>query len=192
MATPIQNFIGRFSKNQVRTTNLFELEVTSGYSDVDDVLQYMTMHGENFTLPNRQQEFVDMYFKGYPVPVPTVMKMEQSHTITVRADSDGEVRRAFLAWAAKTADPAISDGSVFAGDRRLNTAGVIRIKLLSSVDNTTVTEVYKMVGVKIDTVSGFQVSHDNAAIATFDVSFRSIYWEIEPGTVKSGAFPDQK
>ena len=61
------------------------------------------------------------------VPVPTVMKMEQDHTITVRADTNGEIRRGFLAWAAKVADPDIEGGSVFAGDRRLNNSSVVRL-----------------------------------------------------------------
>jgi hypothetical protein len=55
------------------------------------------------------------------------MKMEQQHSITVRADADGELRRGFLAWAAKVADPDIEGGSVFAGDRRLNGSSVVRL-----------------------------------------------------------------
>jgi hypothetical protein len=120
------------------------------------------------------------------------MQMEQTHTMTVRADSDGQIRRAFLAWAGKTADPAISDGSVFAGDRRLNTAGVIRIKLLATEDAVTVSEIYKMVGVKIETVGGLQVSNNDGNVSTFEVTFRSVYWEIENGSVAKGAFPNQK
>ena len=184
MATPIQQFIDAFSKNQVRTTNLFELEVIPGVpgrTDLDQKFSKFIMFGQNFQLPNRTQEYADMYFKGYPVPVPTVMKMEQTHTVTVRADSNGEMRGAFLEWAATVADPDIKGGSVFAGDRRLNTAGTIRIKLLAAEDNTTVVETYTMYGVKVESVGGFQVSHENASIATFDVSFRSVYWTVEKG-----------
>lgn len=191
MAIPLQAFLGKLSQNQVRTTNMFSMEVSSGYAEIDDILQDIEMYGEGFTLPNRSQEYADVAFKGYPVPVPTIMKMEQTHSMTVRADNNGDFRRAFLAWAGKTADPAISNDSVFAGDRRLNTAGVIRIKLLSQVDNTTVTEVYKMVGVKIESVGGLEVSNTNAAVSQFTVQFRSVYWEIEPGSVSTGSLRDQ-
>lgn len=191
MAESLLNFLGQMSTNQLRTTNLFEMEVASGYSEIDDVLKHITMYGEGFTLPNRSQEFADVGFKGFNVPVPTVMREEQSHSMTVRADSAGEIRRAFLAWAAKTADPDISNGSVFAGDRRLNTAGTIRIKLLASYDNVTVSEVYKMIGVKIESVGGVQVSNNDASVSTFEVQFRSIYWEIEKGSVVDGALKTQ-
>lgn len=191
MAESLQNFLGKLSTNQLRTTNLFELEVTSGYSDIDDVLKNITMYGEGFTLPHRTQNFADVGFKGYTVPVPTNMVMEQDHTITIRADSNGEIRRAFLAWQGKTTDPAISLGSVFAGDKRLNTSGIIRIKLLATEDATTVSEVYEMVGVKINAVNGMSVSNTDANVATFDVSFKSIYWQIQPGSVNAGQFSTQ-
>lgn len=190
MAESLQNFLGKLSTNQLRTTNLFELEVSSGYSEVDEVLKPITMYGQGFTLPTRTQNFADVGFKGYMVPVPTNMTMEQTHTMTVRADSNGEIRRAFLAWQAKTSDPAISDGSVFAGDKRLNTSSTIRIKLLASEDSSTVTEIYEMIGVKIEAVNGFNVSNDDASVATFDVSFRSVYWQIQPGSA-SGKLANQ-
>lgn len=192
MAESLLNFLGKMSTNQLRTSNLFELEVSTGYPEIDEVLKPITMYGENFTLPNRTQNFADVGFKGYNVPVPTTMAMEQDHTMTVRADSDGEIRRAFLAWAAKVSDPAISDGSIFAGDRRINTAGIIRIKLLSTEDASSVSEVYKLIGVKISSIGGYSVSNSEANVSTFDVQFRSIYWEIEDGTVAKGSFASQK
>lgn len=191
MARALQTFLNTLSTNQVRTTNMFEISVSSGYADVDDVLANITFYGEGFTLPNRTTEYATMGFKGYDVPVPTVMKMEQDHTITVRADAAGEIRRAFLAWQGHTANPAISDGSLFEGDRRLNTAGVIRVHLLAN-DMASVAETYKMVGVKIASVGNMQVSNQDASISTFDVNFKSIYWEIESGSPKEGAFKDQK
>lgn len=191
MAESLQKFLGKLTSNQLRTTNLFELEVSSGYSDIDEVLEPITMYGEGFTLPSRTQNFTDVGFKGYSVPVPTNMVMEQDHTITIRADSNGEIRRAFLAWQGKTSDPEISLGSVFAGDKRLNTSGKIIIKLLATEDATTVSEVYEMIGVKINAVNGMSVSNTDASIATFDVSFKSIYWQIKPGSINAGKFSTQ-
>lgn len=189
MAVPLINFLNKISTNQIRTQNMFEMTVTSGYNDVDKVLKDITMYGQGFPLPNRSQEFTDVFFKGYNVPVPTVMKMEQDHTITVNADVDGELRRAFLAWAGKVSDPAISDGSVFAGDRRVNNKSIIRIHLLDN-NMTDVSETYKMVGVKIVSVGNLQVSNTGGDVATFDVAFKSLYWEIENST--KGAFIGQK
>lgn len=191
MAESLQNFLGKLSTNQLRTTNLFELEISSGYPEIDEVIKPITMYGEGFTLPSRTQNYADVGFKGFNVPVPTNLTMEQNHSLTVRADSDGEIRRAFLAWQGKTSNPAISLGSVFEGDKRLNTAGVIRVKLLASEDSSSVSEIYKMIGVKIENVGGLQVSNADASVSTFEVSFRSIYWEIEPGTVAKGALPSQ-
>lgn len=191
MAKALEQFLQKMSTNQIRTQNMFELEVTSGFADVDDVLESITMYGEGFTLPNRTMEYADVAFKGYPCPVPTVMKMEQDHTITIRADAAGEIRRAFLAWQGHTSDPAISDGSLFAGDRRLNVSGVIRLKLLGT-DMSTPMEVYKMVGVSIANVGGLTVSNTDSGVSTFEVSLKSCYWEIESGTIQEGAFKNQK
>lgn len=168
MAIPLINFLNQISTNQIRTTNMFEMTITSGYNDVDKVLANITMYGQGFSLPTRSQDFAEVAFKGYPVPVPTVMKMEQDHTITINADVDGELRRAFLAWAGKVSDPAISDGSVFTGDRRVNNKSIIRIHLLDN-NMKDVSETYKMIGVKIMSVGNLQVSNTDANVSTFDV-----------------------
>lgn len=190
MAEALVTFYNRLSTNQLRTTNMFEMEVTSGYEDVDNVLKYITMYGEGFTLPTRSTEYADVGFKGYTLPVPTVGRMEQDHTITVRADANGEIRRAFLAWQGHIWDPDIAGGSVFTGDRRMNSGGSIRIKLLDN-DLITISEIYRMVGVKISSVGGLTVSNTDASISTFDVQFKSAWFEIEQGTVHTGAFPNQ-
>ncbi len=117
------------------------------------------------------------------------MKMEQTHTITVRADTNGEIRRGFLAWAAKVADPDIEGGSVFAGDRRLNNSSVVRLQLLDN-DMTTVSEVYKLIGVKVESVGGMNMSNNDSGVATFEVQLRSIYWQIENSA--NGALVGQK
>ena len=190
MAESLIKFANKLSTNQLRTQNMFEMTVTSGYDDVDAVLKDITMYGEGFTLPGRSMEFVDVGFKGALLNVPTVMRWDQEHTITVRLDANGEIRRAFLAWQGKISDPDISGGSVFTGDRRMNIGGCIRIQLLDN-DMMTVSEVYKMVGVKIQSVGGPTMSNTDSGIATADITFKSEWWEIEQGTVHSGAFPTQ-
>ena len=192
MAYSVQQFLSEVSNNGLRTSNLFEMEVTSGYSDVDDVLQPITMYGSGFELPTRTQNFTDVNFKAFPIKVVTNMVMQQTHTITVKADANGQIRRAFLAWQGKVADPAISDGSLFAGDKRPHLDGVIRIKLLDATDGTTVNEIYKMIGVQVQNVGPLTVSNDNAEVSTFTVEFISQFWEVESGSVLRGAFSGQK
>ena len=94
------------------------------------------------------------------------------------------------AWQAKTVNPAISDGSLFEGDRNINLGSVVRIHLLGN--GGQVTEIYKLLGVKVRNVGPLSVSNTDAGVATFSVSLESIYWEIESGTVANGSFKDQK
>lgn len=68
--------------------------------------------------------------------VPIKMTMEQEHTMSVLDDVNGSNRRLFLAWLAKIINPAISEGSVFEGDRGVSKA-VIRLELFDK-DNKTV------------------------------------------------------
>jgi hypothetical protein len=75
-------------------------------------------------------------------------------------------------------DPAISDGSLFAGDKRPPANSFIRIRLLDQ-DMETIVETYKMVGIGVSQVGGYQISNDDANVSTFDVQFKSVYWEVE-------------
>lgn len=45
MAIALANYIQALSKDQVRTTNMFEMYITTGFSDIDAVLQNITMYG---------------------------------------------------------------------------------------------------------------------------------------------------
>ena len=189
MATALNRFLNQMSTNQLRTTNMYEMTITTGYSEIDQVFQGITMYAEGFAAPNRSQEYADVGFKGYNVPVPTIMRMEQDHTMTIRADTAGEIRRAFLAWAAKVSDPDIESGSVFAGDRRLNNSSVVRLQLLDN-DMQSVAEVYKLIGVKVANVGPLAMSNNDATVATFEVTLKSIYWQIENSA--NGALVGQK
>lgn len=191
MAVNLQEFLGQVNKNGgIRTQNLFELYVSTGYPEIDDVLGKITMYGQGFEIPARTIDYNIVGFKAYDVPIAGKFTMAQEHEFTVNADMDGEIRRAFLAWQAKTVNPAISDGSLFEGDRNINLGSVVRIHLLGN--NGQVTEIYKLLGVKVRNVGPLSVSNTDAGVATFSVSLESIYWEIESGTVANGSFKDQK
>lgn len=177
MAIPIKQYIEQLKINSVRTQNMFEMTVDSDIPEVNDVLGGITMYGTGFTLPNRSQEFAEVGFKGFTLPIPTVMKMEQDHTITVNADADGNYRRAFLAWAGAVANPDIDGNSLFEGDRRFGDSK-IRIHLLGYSMDTPV-ETITMTGVRIASVGGLQVSNTDSGVATFEVQFKSLYWYIE-------------
>lgn len=189
MAIALNTFLNQMSTNQLRTSNMFEMTVTTGYSEIDAVFKNITMYVDGFAAPSRSQEFVDVGFKGFTVPIPTVMKMEQDHTLTVRADADGEIRRGFLAWAAKVADPDIGGGSVFEGDRRFKLDSVVRLHLLDN-DMKRTSEVYKLIGVKVANVGALQMSNNESGVATFEVGLKSVYWEIEASAF--GALASQK
>lgn len=178
MALSLQNFLNNISDNQIRTQNMFELYVSSGYPEVDNNLKDITMYGQGFSIPSRTQNFNDAWFKGYPVPVPSNMIMENEHTFTMNADAEGRLRRTFLRWQAITCDPAIGDGSLFAGDRRIAKNSYVRVCLLDN-DMETVMETYRLVGVKVQNVGAEAVSNVDAAISTFEVQLKSVYWEIE-------------
>jgi len=53
MATALNTFLNQMSTNQLRTTNMFEMFITTGYSDVDNIFQNITMYVEGFAAPNR-------------------------------------------------------------------------------------------------------------------------------------------
>ena len=182
MAQSLQNFLSKLSTDQLRTTNLFEVSLISPYPDVNEIVgEQITFFAEGFELPNRQQNFADVAFKGYNVPVPTNVTMSQTHNITVRADSEGKLRRAFLLWQNNVSNTqnVLTNSSFLSGDKKYNYNSQIKIRLLDPGDTTKVMETYTMYGVRIEDVGGFQVSNADANVATFTVSFRSVWWETD-------------
>ncbi len=192
MAVSIQKFFNQLKTDQIRTQNMYEVRVHSDISEVDQFFDgqgengnRITMYADGFAVPERTQEFTEVSFKGYPVPVPTVIKMGQDHTMTIRADVAGNFRRGFLTWAAAVADPAIENGTLFAGDRRFNEASYIQVSLLGNGMDVPV-ETYRIVGVKISSVGALTMSNNDSGVATFEVGFKSLYWYVE--NVASDAF----
>jgi len=183
MARSLQSFLNNIQKTGVRTQNMWELEVYSGYDDVDEALQDVTLYIQGFTAPNRTQEYADVPYKAYPIPVPTHMTMENEHSLTIRADINGNIRKAFMKWQSYMTDPAIGNGSVFGGDRRIPKNSYVRLHLLGA-DMETVVETYRIVGVSVANVGNLEVSNEAADVTTFEVGLRSVYWEIESTTDK--------
>ena len=190
MATPITDFLAAATADTIRANNQYEVRCTSGYSDIDNVLKTAVMFGSNFTLPERGQEYATVYYKGYEMQnlVPTRLTMQQEHTMTIKCDTNGEFRRAFLAWQGKVINPDIEGGSLFEGDRGVNEKSIIRVDLFDK-DNETVVETYKFYNVRIKQVGPITLTYDGGDVATFDVTFGSIYWKIE--MAKLGSLTDQ-
>ncbi len=180
-AYSLQDFLNTANANTIRANNQYEVFCTSGYNEIDKVLQKLQpLYGTNFTLPNRGIDYANVSFKGYEMQniVPTRMTMEQEHTINFMCDVNGELRRAFLAWQGKTMNPAISDGSYFEGDRGINETSAIRLHLFDK-DNQTVIEKYKFFNVHVKSVGNITLTYEAGDKASFDVIFNSTYWEIE-------------
>lgn len=190
MATAINEFLAAATADTIRANNQYEVRCTSGYSDIDTVLKTAVMFGSNFTLPERGQEYATVYYKGYEMQnlVPVRMTMQQEHTMTVKCDTNGEYRRAFLAWQGKVINPDIEGGSLFEGDRGVNEKSIIRVDLFDK-DNETVIETIKFYNVRIKNVGPVTLTYDGGEVATFDVTFGSIYWKIEEA--KNGALTSQ-
>lgn len=191
MATSIDEFLNAASSNTIRANNQWEAVFTSGYNDIDKVLKTAVMFGKNFELPNRTIEYASVHYKGFEMAniVPTKMSMGNEHTVTIQADVDGEYRRAFLAWQGKVMNPDISGGSVFEGDRSINTKSIVRINLLDKTNKEPV-ETYKFYNIRVTNVGPISLTYEGGDVATFDVTFKSTYWEIE--SAKNGAFLNQK
>jgi hypothetical protein len=51
-------------------------------------------------------------------------------------------------------------------------------------------EIYKLIGVKVENVGNLAMSNTDSSVATFEVQLRSIYWQIENSS--KGALVGQK
>lgn len=183
MAKSLQQFLAAATSDNVRANNTFEMTCTSGVDAIDKVLENAVMFGQNFTLPERGQSFASVYFKGYEITnlVPTAITMGNEHSVTMLMDINGEYRRAFLAWMNEVMNANISDGSVFEGDRGVNEKSVVRITLFDK-DNKTPCETYKFYNVRISQVGPVTLTYEGGDKATFEVTFKSTYWELESAT----------
>ena len=191
MAHSLQEFLLAATSDTIRNTNTFEIEASSGYDDVDSVIEKVTLFGQSITVPERGIEYANVSFKGYEIPnlVPVRLTMGNEITMQVIADINGEHRRLFLRWMNHVMNAAISDGSLFEGNRGVNEKSIIRIRLFDKF-NKDIVETYRFYNVAITNVGSIQLDYNGGDKATFEVQFKSSYWEIE--NPKEGAFLDQK
>lgn len=191
MAYSLERFLQAATSDTIRCTNTFEIEASSGYDDIDPVIEKITLFGQNINIPTRSVEYAPVSFKGYEVPnlVPTRLVMETEHTMTVIADIAGEHRRLFLRWMNHVINADIAGGSLFEGDRGVNEKSIIRIRLFDKF-NKDVVETYRFYNVQISNVGGIQLDYNGGDTAKFDVTFKSSFWSLE--NPKEGAFLDQK
>jgi hypothetical protein len=189
MARALNEFLAAATADTIRCTNQFEVEAISGYSDIDAVLKDITLFGQTFTVPKRTIEYAEVSYKGYAVGnlVPTKMDMTKEISMDVLDDVNGTNRRVFLAWMNKVMNFAISEGSVFEGDRGVNEFSTIRLRLFDK-DNTTVIQTYKFYNTVVKEVGETSLTYDGGDVSKFTVNFGCTYWEIEEA--KKGSFLD--
>ena len=144
MAHSLEEFLAKANSDTIRCTNQFQINITTGYDDIDSYMQETLLYGQSFSIPTRSNEYAEVSFKGYSMPlVPTRLTMEQEHTMTVLDDVNGSNRRLFYAWLGKVINPAISDGSLFEGNRGVSES-IIRLELFDK-DNKTIIQTYKFI-----------------------------------------------
>ena len=177
-----------FNQDQVRTQTMYEIEFHSGIPTVDATLTKMQVYGQGFLLPDRTVNFEDLTYRAYKIPVPTTLDMAQDHNITIYADVRGDLRRAMLDWQAASINPDITGGSFFESNRRPTRLGdgageqpEITVKLLAP-DYKTPVEWTRIYGVRVTKVGGLDLSNQNGGLLTFQVDFKSVYWEQTDGT----------
>ncbi len=170
----------QYNSDQVATANMWYIQAMN--IPEDSVLHVMQIYAKDFTIPNRTNEFEDVNYRGYPIPTPTTMKMENQHSMNIVADVAGLLREGFLAWQARAIQPGITGNPPSFGADRRPTDGVGKANLVLNLlapDYSTVLTKVTMHGVRVSEVGGYQLSNDNGSIATFSVQFRSVYWELE-------------
>ena len=191
MANSLDRFLQAATSDTIRATNTFEIECSSGYDDVDAIIEKVTLFGQNITIPERGIEYANVSFKGYEIPnlVPVRLTMGNEITMNVIADIAGQHRRLFLRWMNHVMNADIAGGSLFEGNRGVNEKSIIRIRLFDKMNNDIV-ETYRFFNVAITNVGSIQLDYNGGDVAKFDVQFKSSYWSIENPT--EGAFLDQK
>ena len=189
----LYNFMTQLNKNTVRTQNLFEMRIflpmdwkanpvyKAGGKDLTKFLNpRFTFYGTCFELPSRTMQYENVGFKGFTVPVPTVLRMTQEHSVTINSYINGDMRRAFLMMQALTMNGQINeDGGYFEGNRLLKNSAKIYISLLDPTykEKHQVMETYTLYGVTVAEVGTMNFSNTEAGLATFTVQFKSQYWQ---------------
>ena len=172
MSLPITNFLNKVvSEAGVRTTNMWEVELNTGISDVDKVFEDFTCYAQDVTLPKRDMRYGDLKFRSIPIPIPLNPIPTQTITIQMWADTEGNVQRALRLWQDTIIDQDFQSGSYLGGTRRLNTSSTMRLHLLDD-DMQTITETVTLHCVSIKSVGDIKFSHEDAQICKFSNEFK--------------------
>lgn len=178
-----------YNQDQVMTQTMWYIVPTgTGWVDEDDIRK-MQIYGQGFEVPARTNDFAEVQYRGYPIPTPTVPKMTQEHSMTINADSQQKIRKAFLDQMNVALDGNIDiTYPSFAADRR-PTAGAGGTKLslyLLNPDYSTWRTAYHFHGVRVSEVGTMTLSNTDGGIASFTVQFKSVYWSVTHGGHEAG------
>jgi len=188
MARALINFINNLQGVGARVSNQWELDISTGFSDIDEKLKDITMYADGFQTPERTQHYGDVHFKGYPAKVPTHMIMQQEHNFNVRCDINNNSHKLFLKWQNYITDMSITNGSYLGGLKRIPKTSFVRLHMLGE-DMKTILMTYRLVGVGVSKVGPMEMKAEGGAVVIFPVNLISQYWEIEK---TSGDFQEQK
>ncbi len=176
--------LGQYNVDQVMTTNMWYIQIFNLPAEEEKVIKKAQIYGKGFTVPSRTNSFENVMYRGYEIPTPINLQMNHQHSMDIICDVGGWLRNAFLRWQARALDPRIFEQRTsFAADRRpLAGPGkaTIRMNLLAPDMVTTITKV-DLYGVRVESVGDITMTNDAGAVATFQVQFQSVFWEIQDG-----------
>lgn len=181
MATNVKSlndFYNELKTVGVRLKNQFQMTITTGDASIDKIFENIVMYAKSAALPGREQETVPLAYMGYEFQVPTRMKMTQTMSMTVRADSDMALRNAFLKWMGKISNPDILGGSNGQGDKRLPAGGSVRLRLMDNKFEDVIST-YLLSGAFPNKVGDVDLSNESAEVAEFEVGLTFQFWSIE-------------
>jgi hypothetical protein len=172
MSVPITNFLNKVvSDAGVRTTNMWEVELNTGISDVDKVFEDFTCYAQGFQLPKMDMQYGNLPFRGVNIPIPLNPTPSQDISIKMWADTEGKVQQALRTWLNSIIDQDFQAGSYLGGSRRLNTSSTMRLHLLDD-DMQTITETVTLHCVSIKSVGSIEFTHESASVCYFTNEFK--------------------
>ena len=182
MAFPknLSEFYATLRGRGAKLTHQFQFNIiNTGVSEVDTLLNEITMWAKGATVPGRKQNYAPINYLAYEFSVPTNFTMTNEITMEINCDSAMRVRDALLLWESIFSDPDIEGGSTGGGIKNVSPA-VGKLYLFNDKMDT-VTHEYDLVGMFPTDVGDITTSNVEANIATFSATFKYQYWK----TVKS-------
>ena len=94
MSIPFTAFTSEVQQKNVRTQNMFALELNTGLTAVDEAFANLTLYVDGIASPSRSIKYSDLYFRGVPFPIPTNVIISQQASFNIWADMSGDAQRA--------------------------------------------------------------------------------------------------